>query len=120
VTRKLGANLLTMLALASVAFLGCGLLYTNASAPHSYRSATPGDVKTASADETVTGTACARAVLYLFAWGDAGYAAAVRDALAGRAGAILYDVRTDLRVRAYVLGAYAESCTIVTGRMGHL
>jgi hypothetical protein len=105
---------------ASVAFFGCGLLYTNVSAPHSYRSATPGDVETTAADETVTGRGCARSVLYLFAWGDAGYAAAIRDALREHASAILYDVRTDLRVRAYVLGAYAESCTIVTGKVGHL
>jgi hypothetical protein len=105
---------------ASAASFGCGILYTNVSAPHSYRSATPGDVKTTAADETVTGSGCARSVLYLFAWGDAGYAAAIRDALRDRASAILYDVRTDLRLRAYALGAYTESCTIVTGKLGHL
>jgi TRL (tRNA-associated locus)-like protein len=110
----------TVLFVSSIALGGCGAFYTNVTEPHSYRSATPGDVETNTGDETATGTACSRAVLYLVAWGDGGYAAATHDALKDRTGVILYDVRTDLRVKAYALGAYVESCTIVTGKIGRI
>jgi hypothetical protein len=95
-----------------------GCLYTNVHAPHAYRSATPSDVKASSADETVSGEACSRSALYLFAWGNSGYAAATRDALKSKPEAILYDVRSDVHARAYVLGIYASVCTVVTGRVG--
>lgn len=103
-----------------LAVSGCGMIYTNVHTPRAYRTAVPSEVKSAAADETVTGTACARSVAFLFAWGDAGYAAAARDALTGRQDVVLYDVKTDVRVKSYALGLYAEGCTILTGRVGRL
>jgi len=66
-------------ALGAVALCGCGLIYTDVQSPYAYRTATPGDVKSASADEVVSGQACMHSVLFLVAWGDAGYAAATRE-----------------------------------------
>lgn len=106
-------------ALLTAAFLlaGCGAIYTNISTPRAYRSATPADVKANASDPVVEGRACARSILFLVAWGDTGYAAATRDALRDHPEDILYDVRSDMQVRAYVLGAYTQVCTIVTGRI---
>jgi hypothetical protein len=105
--------------LLAAAFLlsGCGALYTNIGTPRAYRSATPADVKSAPSDPVVVGRACARSILFLVAWGDTGYAAATRDALRDHPDDVLYDVRSDMQVRAYALGAYTEVCTIVTGRI---
>ena len=116
--RRFSGILATLFLAVATIFGGCGLIYTDVRTPHAYRSATPADVKAAPSDETVTGSACARAVLFLVAWGDAGYAAAIHDALGERAGAILYDVRTDIQLKSYVLGTYTKACTIVTGRIG--
>ncbi len=101
---------------ALLALSGC--LYSNVVRPRAYRTAGPSDVKAAGTDELVSGEACMQSVLYLFAWGDSGFAAATRKALSGREGKILYDVRTDIKTRAYVLGLYAKACTVVTGRVG--
>jgi hypothetical protein len=49
------------------------------------------------------------------AWGDGGYAAAVKNALAGR-DAILYDVKCDIKVNSVLLGLYTKVCTKVTGK----
>ncbi len=98
-------------------FSGC--LYANIHSPRAYRSATPSDVKASEADRTVSGRSCYRTALWMFAWGDAGYAAAVSDALAGRPDAVLYDVQADTHVQAYVLGIYTRICTIVSGRVGN-
>ncbi|MDE2293181.1 MAG: hypothetical protein KGL53_13955 [Elusimicrobia bacterium] len=95
-----------------------GCLYTDVRVPRAYRSATPADVKAAASDAAVEGKACDRSVLFLVAWGDAGYAAAVRDALKGREDAVLYDVRSDVRVSSYLLGLYTRTCTVVSGRVG--
>ena len=95
-----------------------GCLYTDIRVPRAYRSATPADVKAAAEDPMVSGRSCDRTVLYLAAWGDAGYAAAVRDALKDKPDAILYDVKSDVKVNAYVLGLYSQTCTIVSGRVG--
>jgi len=100
------------------ASLSSGCLYTNIHAPRAYRSATPSDVKAASSDPTVSGRSCYRTALYLFAWGDAGYSAALADALAGDPKAVLYDVNTDTHVRSYVVGLYSKICTVVSGRVG--
>ncbi|MFA6030371.1 MAG: TRL domain-containing protein [Elusimicrobiota bacterium] len=102
----------------TAALSGCGLLYTNIHMARTWRAATPADVKSAPSDKTVTGQACARSVLFLFAWGDAGYAAASRDALKGEpANALLYDVKVDRTGQAYVLGLYAKTCVQLTGRV---
>jgi len=97
---------------------GCGLLYTNVRLPRAYRSAAPSEVKSAGADKTVSGESCARALLFLVAWGDAGYAAATKDALKDEpANAILYDVKSDMSGQSYLIGLYAATCTKVTGRV---
>ncbi|MBI2468432.1 MAG: hypothetical protein HYV62_11555, partial [Candidatus Rokubacteria bacterium] len=88
---------LTVAGLAILTLAGCGLLYTDVRAPRAYRSATPSDVKAAPTDQTVSGQACYQSLLYLVAWGDAGYAAATANALGGDAAAILYDVKADVK-----------------------
>lgn len=104
-----------LLALLAVSLSGC--LYADVRWPRAYRSATPSDVKAASADPVVSGISCNRSLLYLVAWGDAGYAAAVKAALKDHPEGLLYDVRSDLKVNSYVLGLYSRSCTVVTGRV---
>ncbi len=94
----------------------CGLLYTDIKVPRGYRTATPAEVKSSPDDPTVTGRACNRSAIFLFAWGDGSYAAAVRDAVKDKDG-ILYDVRADVKVNAYVLGAYTQVCTMVSGKL---
>jgi hypothetical protein len=108
------------LALAMAALSGCGILYTNVHSPYSYRSATPAEVKSTPADETVNGKACSWSLLWLVAWGDAGYSAAVKNALSGRSDAILYDVKSDIQVNSVVLGLYSKVCTKVSGKAAKL
>lgn len=105
-----------MLAGLAGSLSGCGLLYTNIHSGRSYRSAAPSDVKAEASDETVSGLACSQSVLFLVAWGDGGYAAATKDALAGKSG-ILYDVKSDIKVTSVLLGLYTRVCTKVTGRV---
>ena len=100
----------------ALALSGCGLLYTNIRVPYAYNSATPSDVHADKEDPTAVGQACYRSVLYLVAWGDAGFSAATRKALAPYPKATLYDVKTDVKVNSYLLGLYTKSCTIVTGK----
>jgi len=104
---------------APAAFLlGCGLLYTNIRLPRAYRSAAPSEVKSTGSDKAVSGEACARSLLFLFAWGDAGYASAAKDALKTEPpNAILYDVKSDISGQAYLVGLYAKTCTKVSGRV---
>lgn len=94
----------------------CGLLYTDVKVPRGYRTATPNEVKSSPDDPTVTGRACNRSAVYLIAWGDGSYAAAVANALGTKDG-IMYDVRADIKVNAYVLGLYTQACTMVSGRV---
>lgn len=104
--------------LAAALLAGCGMLYTNIHMPRVYRTAAPSEVKSSPSDKTVEGKACVRSVLFLVAWGDASYAAAARDALKGEpSNAILYDVKSDLAGKAYLLGLYAQNCTHLTGRV---
>lgn len=97
-----------------------GCLYTNVHGPWAYRAPTPAEVKSAAGDEMASAEACSQGLLYLVAWGNGGYAAAVQKALAGKPEAILYDVKTDVHVSSYVLGLYTRSCTVVSGKVGHL
>ena len=106
---------LRLLPLLAASLSACGILYTDVKVPRGYRSATPSDVKTAPDDPTVTGRSCSRSLLWLVAWGDTSYDAALKDALKERDG-ILYDVRSDIKVNAYVLGLYTKTCTILTGK----
>lgn len=108
----------TGLIMAVLLMSGCGLLYTNVHVPRAYRSATPVDVPSKPSDKLVTGEACNHSVLFLVAWGNAGYATAVSSALDGEAaGSILYDVQSDLKATVYLFGLYTRSCTIVTGKV---
>lgn len=107
------------LLLAAATLSSCGILYTDIKIPRGYRTSAPSEVKSAPDDPLVTGKSCNRSAVFLFAWGDASYAAAVRDALGARDG-ILYDVRADVKVDAYLLGIYAKWCTVVTGRVAKL
>ena len=104
------------LALTPFVLSSCGLIYTNIKVPRGYRTSSPSEVKSASDDATVTGKACNRSALFLFAWGDGSYAAAVKDALGTRDG-ILYDVRADMKVDAYLLGIYTKVCTVLSGKL---
>ncbi len=106
--------------LAAAGLCGCGILYTNIHSPRAYRSAAPSEVKTTLSDPSVTGEACSQSVLFLVAWGDAGYGAAVANALKDHADAVLYDVKCDIKVRSFVLGLYTKVCTEVSGKTGHL
>lgn len=105
-----------LLASLCAGLTSCGLLYTDIKVPRGYRTATPAEVKASPDDPTVTGRACNRSAVFLFAWGDGSYAAAVRDAVKEKDG-ILYDVRADVKVNAYVLGIYTQVCTMVSGRL---
>src|SRR6266850_966520 len=91
---------------------GCGLLYTNIRVPYSYNAATPADVHADKEDPTAIGQSCTRSVLYLVAWGDAGYATAVRKALESYPKSTFYDVKMDVKVSSYLIGLYTKSCTI--------
>ena len=107
---------LLLLPLLAAALSACGILYTDVKLPRGYRSATPSDVKTAPDDPAVKGRACSQSVLWLFAWGDESYDAALKNALGARDG-ILYDVRTDVKVNAYALGLYTKVCTLMSGKV---
>jgi len=100
----------------SVGLSGC--LYTNVHQPFAYRTAVPSDVKSSIASDPIaSGTVCSYTVMFLVAWGDAGYAAACRKALETYPpSAILYDVKTDLKVTS-VFFFWARDCTVVTGRV---
>ena len=107
-----------LLILLTMLFSGCGLLYTDIHVPRTYRSATPIDVQGKATDKIATGEGCNYSVLFLVAWGNAGYAVAVNRALEGEPpGSILYDVQTDLKANVYIVGLYTRTCTVVTGKV---
>ena len=95
--------------------LASGCIYANVVTPLAYRAPTMQEAKAEGAPE-VEGIACDHAVLYLVAWGDAGYAAAVADAKAKSPGTQLADVRADTTF-FNLLGVYQKACTRVTGRI---
>jgi hypothetical protein len=105
-----------LIPLFAAATSACGILYTDVKVPRGYRSSTPSDVKTASDDPTVSGRSCAHSLLWLVAWGDESYDSALKNALGPRDG-IMYDVRSDVKVNAYVLGLYTKTCTILSGKV---
>ena len=101
---------------AALALLLQGCLYADVRAPLSYGSATPGDAG-GNLGREVTGAACNTAILWLFAFGDGGYDAAVRDATASSGAAFLVDVKADTTYTNVVLGLYQHQCTRVTARV---
>jgi hypothetical protein len=92
-----------------------GCIYANVVSPLAYRAPTAQEAKVEGAADA-EGTACDHAVLFLVAWGDAGYAAAVADARSKSGGAQLADVRADTTF-FNVLGLYQRACTRVTGKV---
>ncbi len=98
---------------------GCGLIYTNVHVPRSYRSATPADVPSSKEDPVVTGISCSHSLLFLFAWGNGGYAEATKNALKSYPNGILYDVQADSQLKS-ILGLYTKVCTVVTGRVSKI
>ncbi len=113
-------NALTFTALTSLVIGFSGCLYSNTYAPVSYRSATPIDVKAAASDPIVSGQGCTYVALWLVSWGNSGYAIATEKALKQNPQGVLYDVKSDLKVTSYLLGLWTKTCTIVTGRSGHV
>lgn len=110
--------LIVLCAMTAGALLsGCGLLYTNIRVPYAYNAATPSDVHSDKEDPAVTGHSCNKSLLYLFAWGNAGYEAAVQKALESNPKSTLYDVKTDVKVNSYLVGLYTQTCTIVSGKV---
>jgi hypothetical protein len=97
----------------ALAFSGC--LYANVQQPLSYRSPTPGDVAGQLGSE-VEGRACNHLVLYLVAWGDGGYRAAIEQAKAQTGAKLLADVQVDTAF-FNVLSVYQRTCTVVRGRI---
>ena len=74
-----------MKSILMAALLGClalstGCLYANVNMPLSYRAPTPSDVTGRQTGPEVQGKSCNYIVLWLVAWGDGGYSAAVADA----------------------------------------
>lgn len=107
-TRSFGA------ALCALFLSGC--IFANVERPLSYRSPTPSDVPGAALGGEVDGEACSHVVLWLVAFGDSGYRAAMNDALENARGATtLADVKSDSNV-FNVLGVYQRICTRVRGR----
>ena len=65
----------------------------------------------------VNGSACNTAILWLVAFGDGGYEAAVRNARGATKAAFLVDVKADTTYTNVLFGAYQHQCTSVTGRV---
>jgi hypothetical protein len=106
-----------LLALSASCLLCNACLYADVRAPLSYGSATPGDAN-GNLGREVTGSACNVGILWLVAFGDGGYDAAVRDARAQAPGApFLVDVKADTSYTNVLLGVYQRQCTNVTARV---
>lgn len=119
-------KLLSLFAITASAFIltACGttppqgLIYTGYELPRAYRASTPSEVKTSKDDKVVSGESCAKGVLGLFAFGDASYGAASKNALGANDG-VLYDVKSDTDHFSFLF-LYQEYCTRVTGKIGQL
>ena len=95
--------------------LASGCIYANVVTPLAWRAPTLQEAKAEGAPDA-EGIACDHAILYLVAWGDADYAAAVADARAKSGASQLADVRADTTL-FNVLGVYQKACTRVTGKV---
>jgi TRL-like protein family len=96
--------------LAGPRVLGPGTIYTDVAAPEAYRADLP------RGGHDVRGEACQTGLFFYYfslAWGDGGYADAMRDAQAQAPGATLSDVRADLQVLS-VLTVFRQQCVVVT------
>ena len=63
------------------------------------------------------GSACNVGILWLVAFGDGGYEAAVRDARASSNAPFLVDVKADTSYRNVLFGVYQKQCTQITARV---
>jgi hypothetical protein len=106
----------SILGVAALATLLTGCLYADVRAPLSYGSATPSDAN-GSLGREVTGSGCNTAILWLIAWGDGGYDAAVRNAKSAVDAPFLVDVKADTTYTNVILGLYQHQCTNVTARI---
>jgi len=93
-----------------------GCLYTDVRAPLSYGSATPSDAS-GNLGAEVKGSACNVGILWLVAFGDGGYDAAVRDARGSTNAAFLVDVKSDTTYKNVLFGVYQRQCTEITARI---
>jgi hypothetical protein len=96
-----------------------GCIYSDVRAPLSYRSPTPLDVG-GNLGAEAQGEACNTAILWLVAWGDGGYDAAVKDARESSHAAVIADVKADTKYTNVLFGIYQRQCTTITGRVGGL
>jgi hypothetical protein len=92
--------------------LGPGTIYEDASGPFEYRA----DTRRGSRE--VRGEACQTGLFVpmtpaSIAWGDGGYRDAVQQAQAQAPGALLTDVRADLRILS-ILTVFRRQCVVVT------
>jgi hypothetical protein len=95
--------------------LAASCIYANVNAPLAYRSPTPGDVAAPLGNE-VSAEACSHLVLWMVAWGDGGYSAAVAAAKAKSGANLIADVQADRKL-LNVLSVYQKACTVVRGRV---
>jgi hypothetical protein len=109
-------SILGVAACAMLASLLAGCIYADVRAPLSYGSATPGDAN-GNLGQEVTGAGCNTAILWLVAWGDGGYDAAVREAKAASNAPFLVDVKADTTYTNVLFGLYQHQCTKVTARV---
>jgi hypothetical protein len=94
-----------------------GCIYANIEQPLSYRSPTPIDVAPAPLGaDGAEGEACNHVILFLVAFGDGGYRAAMEDAIQKSQARLLADVKADSNFMN-VLGVYQRTCTRVRGRV---
>jgi len=96
------------------ALIGC--IYTDVRAPLSYGSATPSDAN-GNLGAEVTGSACNTAILWLVAFGDGGYEAAVKDARGRTNAPFLVDVKADTFYQNVLFGIYQRQCTQISARV---
>lgn len=110
---------LLLLTLLAVGSLIPGCLFARVTAPLAYRSPTPGDIGGVEhLGEEVSGRACNHAILGLVAFGDGGYAKALRAAKSeAGVNAVLADVRADTNLLNILSGIYTQVCTTVHARV---
>ena len=100
-------------ALLAASLSGC--LYANVREPLAYRSPTPADVG-GNVGQEVKGESCNHVILWLFAVGDGGYDAAVKDARESAHAALLADVKADTSL-LNVISLYQRQCTTISARV---
>ncbi len=111
---------LVLAAVTALSFTGCaaigapvGALFTSETTAHSYYSPTQ---PLSGTGPDAHGESCAMSILGLVAFGDSGYDAAYKAAVASSGASSLYDVRVDTKIFS-ILGIYTTYCTELTGRV---